>query len=182
MTDQPRTLNRRSLAKGAAWSVPAIAIAASAPASATSGPKPTGTALATCKQPGGSCSPIVKGYLFKLTLKNNDTSDPIWVYTSGTYAPIITDSAGLGMTYAGAYVNGTWYAAGTNFQVPAGATVTIILNAASDNSANTPVEGTITVQWGHTSSPTDDTMHVGDPLVIPYNFTGTPPCDGCTLP
>ena len=67
MTQQ---INRRTVTKGIAWSVPAVAIAGAAPAFASSPPKVTieSTGLA-CKLPGKSCNNqvgVVKGYVIRV--------------------------------------------------------------------------------------------------------------------
>lgn len=102
MTEQAQSgISRRTLAKGAAWAVPAAAVAAATPAMAASGRGPTVTVLAACKQPGGSC---VKdgfpkfGYTFTVRI-DNPTAQPIYIYTSTTITPgpllFITDSGGV---------------------------------------------------------------------------------------
>lgn len=69
MSDTRSGLSRRTLAKGAAWAVPAVAVAAAAPAYAASeGPiRLTGKA---CKLPGNSSPPYKQGYLYEATIRN----------------------------------------------------------------------------------------------------------------
>lgn len=63
--------NRRTLVRGAAWSIPVVAVAAQAPAFAASTDAPTISgvgAFTACKQPGGPNGPNCQGYRFALTL------------------------------------------------------------------------------------------------------------------
>jgi len=55
-TNAHSTVSRRTLAKGAAWAVPVIAVAAAAPAQAASGDEPTLAFVGACKFPGNSCN------------------------------------------------------------------------------------------------------------------------------
>jgi len=66
-------ISRRTVAKGAAWSVPVIAVGAAAPAYAVSGGifQLNGNG---CKLPGNSNSTF-KGYAFKLSAVNNTNAD-----------------------------------------------------------------------------------------------------------
>lgn len=69
MTDSiARGVTRRTLAKGAAWTVPAVATVAAAPAMAASVGPLTFTGNA-CKLPGNSSSTF-KGYVFELVANN----------------------------------------------------------------------------------------------------------------
>lgn len=75
MSNATGGLSRRTLTKGAAWSVPAIAVAGAAPAYASSPPEEVviidfvdGSAR---KMPGNKCAPIRKGYAIDLMLTNN---------------------------------------------------------------------------------------------------------------
>lgn len=65
-------VSRRTVAKGAAWAVPAIAVAGAAPAMAAS-PGLIELSGAGCKLPGNSNSTF-KGYAFALTASNTTTS------------------------------------------------------------------------------------------------------------
>lgn len=59
MTEEPtRGISRRTLAKGVAWSVPAVAVASAVPAFAASPPEPPPVNLTgrSCKIPGGSAN------------------------------------------------------------------------------------------------------------------------------
>jgi hypothetical protein len=65
---QPSGISRRTVAKAAAWSVPAIALAVSTPAYASSHGTIT-VSGAGCKLPGAS-SDVFKGYAFRATISN----------------------------------------------------------------------------------------------------------------
>ena len=64
-----KTISRRAVAGGMAWSVPAIAFASAAPA-ATVSPLFTAQAGNVCKYPGGSVSGVKHAYMFPLTVTN----------------------------------------------------------------------------------------------------------------
>ena len=181
--------SRRTVAKGVAWSVPAVAIAVAAPARAFSAPGPTGSSNAdACKTPGGSCDNYTKGYLFPISVTNN-SGFAVWLYTgvvagtspSYTGPIIVEDSPDISLFYAGALVNGVFYPAGTSIPVPAGATVYMILNAGENGSSQNvqDLSGSITFQWGHDPDPADDMDHIAAPLVVNFNTASTPPCSNC---
>ena len=66
MTDK---ISRRTVAKGMAWAVPAVAVSAAVPAYAVSPFRPpTWLLTAACKSPGNSCNSFPKGYRFTWTL------------------------------------------------------------------------------------------------------------------
>ena len=64
-----KTISRRAVAGGMAWSVPAIAFASAAPA-ATVSPLFTAQAGTVCKYPGGSVKGVKHAYMFPLTVTN----------------------------------------------------------------------------------------------------------------
>lgn len=193
-----RPVSRRTVAKGIAWTVPAITVATAVPAFATSGPRPVGSYEDGCKQPGYSCGVgFVKGYAFLLTLSNPSDLD-IYIYdttrgsASVTLVPQITtttQSKDLGLSYyTSAIYNGT--AVGQqipmSLKIPANGSVQIVMNGSSDNSANASATGSIDIPWGHTETPGADINH---PYTPTYNsegwfrtywsFTNTPPCTNC---
>lgn len=201
MSDVQRSkgVSRRSVAKGMAWSVPAVAVATAAPAFAASGGGPNGQFNDACKQPGASCKKdfgFVKGYTFTVTI-NNPTSKPLYIYPTlnGTVDPYFNVTSSVPFSYASArlYTGG---AIGTPLppalSIPAGGFATIIINAGTNsNSANTDAAGTLVMAWGHTSTPGADPDHPYVPapsdtnktgpfgagwFVIPFSFASTPPC------
>lgn len=68
-TTGPGKVSRRTLAVGAAWSVPVIAAASAAPAMAASGPIRINFTGVACKHPGEP-----KWYHFKVTITNSSAS------------------------------------------------------------------------------------------------------------
>lgn len=182
MTETTRKpISRRTMAKGAAWTAPVILGGVAAPAYAASGGKPTITPGGHCKQPGNSCNPIVKGYVFTYRITNT-SSKTVYLYTGGSYGPTISTGGVLPLSYAGARVGGTFYPPGTHIPIPAGASVQLLITTGSSNSADLVFTFTVGFQWGHTPNPADDTEHVGDPLTSSINVAGTPPCENCAPP
>lgn len=178
MTDTARQpISRRTVAKGAAWTAPVILGGVAAPAYAASGNKPTIIPGPSCKQPGNSCNPIVKGYVFTYTI-NNPSSKLIYLYAP----PSLSTGGVLPLTYAGAVVNGTFYGPSTPVPVPAGASVQLLVTTGSSNSADLVFDFTITFAWGHTLDPADDTEHIGDDVTATVTVDGTPPCVNCAPP
>ena len=82
-----RGVSRRTVAKGIAWSVPAVVVASAAPAYAASSAPPSVSNATACKNPGGSCKTRPKGYSFFVTLCNPDPTDTIYMY-GGTVTSI----------------------------------------------------------------------------------------------
>jgi hypothetical protein len=63
--------NRRTIVRGAAWTIPVVAVASTAPAFAASTDTPVVPgpgAFTVCKQPGGPNGPNCQGYKFSLNL------------------------------------------------------------------------------------------------------------------
>ncbi|TQM63986.1 hypothetical protein [Humibacillus xanthopallidus] len=71
----PTSPSRRSVVKGAAWAVPAVAVAAAAPTVAASQGPLTFTGGA-CKLPGNA-NDIFKGYVFELSAYNAPGPNPV---------------------------------------------------------------------------------------------------------
>lgn len=76
LEEQRPGISRRTVAKAAAWSVPAIALAVSTPAYAAS-PGIITVSGAGCKLPGAS-QDVFKGYAFRATISNT-TNAPITI-------------------------------------------------------------------------------------------------------
>ena len=216
MTEQreERRISRRTIAKGAAWAVPAVPLVMATPAYATSGGGPNGVFLGACKQPGNSCNTgqkpygFIKGYTFTVRI-NNPTALDIYVYPTlnnvpnpdspagppvETMNPYIVVSSSVPFSYNTARLF-TGGAIGTPLPtallVPAGGSVTIIINAGQQgNSANTDAVGRLDMAWGHTEYPIpgsdpDHPYWPGPPsspplaegwFSIPFSFPSTPPC------
>lgn len=79
---EPRGISRRTVAIGAAWAVPVIALATASPAYAASGGvlNFTGTG---CKLPGNA-NPTYKGYIFRMSASNTTNVDVSVNITSAT--------------------------------------------------------------------------------------------------
>ena len=178
---------RRTIAKGAAWVVPTLALATAAPAFATSGPKPTVVPGAACKLPGESCDPLIKGYLFKFVITNPSAVD-VYLYTDADQTmPAITDNLpdiALVFEVAKVTVGGvtTFYFPGDAIRIPAGASATIILNAGTNATSENLLDYVINVSWpwGHTLDMADDTDHLGDPVMFSFTGADTPHCKLCS--
>ncbi|WP_404443952.1 hypothetical protein LG315_10875 [Microbacterium marinum] len=199
---QPTGISRRTVAKTMAWAVPAIAIAAPAPAFAASGGAPSGQFLDACKQPGNSCFSgygFRKGYTFTFTITNT-TTDPLYIYPTlnGTVNPrffltVTSSTGGKVFPYATArrYTGGVIGAplAAAELIAPGGS-ITIIINSnASGNSENISASGALYMAWGHTATPGSDPDHPYSPaptsalstptegwIRVPISFSETPPC------
>lgn len=176
-----RGISRRTIAKGAAWSVPVIAVGAAAPAMAISGPTPTGQALGACKLPGASCSNIfVKGYAFLVEVCN---TSGLTIY--GYPGIVVTDTnPDINLVFEAAVDSVTGAEIQPPFPILPGQCVTLILNAGENGSSSQQsISGEVIIPWGHTPDPANDQDHVGDPIVIPYSFPTTPPINGaqCTF-
>lgn len=199
MSDTRSGISRRTLAKGAAWAAPAVAVAAAAPAFAKSGGPPNVTVMEACKQPGASCAPeFTKGYTFTVRL-TNPTNETIWVYlpTSGTYSPYFQYTSGVIFDFDSAreYFPGTPDTLGTlvdPLMLTAGQTRYIAVDGgATGNSGNTSAAGVLWFAWGHSSTAGGDLDHPYTPSPWgggsgpfgegwrggPFNIAAFPPCD-----
>ncbi len=157
-------LSRRTLAKGAAWSVPAVAVAAAAPAMAASALVTVSEAGDACKLPGNSCSNAGynKGYLQPLTICNNSTV---------SVTVTITEPATL--TFNG---NSTVFTpVPASFTVAPGGCQNVTLNLnLQDNSQNSSITGTL--NW----TAIGGSLSVSGSTAI--NTASTPPCVDCAPP
>lgn len=167
MTDT-RKISRRTVAKGIAWSVPAVAVATATPALAASGGGPTLTLGNACKNPGNSCKTRPKGYTVFATICNPTGYD---IYVTGvTYT---TTGTTLDLTYAPPPT--------LPFLVPKGECVEVYLNASSTNSANQEFTLNVTLAWSHTPDPADDDQQgMHQPVTQSVLIPGTPP--DCVCP
>lgn len=167
MTQQ---INRRTVTKGIAWSVPAVAIASAAPAFASSGPKPTLSFLGACKYPGNNCGGEVKhAYGFRFQVTNNDPNRTI--YFCGAELDNVSDP-----TLAGKLV---WKnPGGSCIAVPPGETGTLNFFFSGDNSANRNFTADLVVHWGHQCDCQNDPNNHA-PITIRVQVLGTPPGGAC---
>jgi hypothetical protein len=176
-------VSRRAVAKGVAWSVPAVTIASAAPALAASGERPAGEAGAGCKLSGSSCSDVfVKGYVFEVTLTNS-TGETIFLYNEPGFLITVTENnPSITLVFQDAVDAITGQIIRFPYRMPNGASLTILLNAGENGtSADQPIAGSIFFPWGHTATPPDPDNHA--PIEVPFDYTSTPPVngDGCEL-
>lgn len=147
MTDQFKSgVSRRTLAKGAAWAVPAVTIAAAAPAYAVSGNPPLVTGGQAFKMPGNSCAQAGatgnrKAYLFTFRLVN---TTGLTQYIYGATIATMGTSLDFQITQA----EPKW---GT--PILPGQTVDIGVWANGLDSANEGFTVKANIFWGHTVPP-----------------------------
>lgn len=179
MTSSVTRPTRRTLVKGAAWSVPVVAMAGAAPAFAASGNPPTVAVGGACKLPGNSCGNVfVKGYVFDVTI-TNVSDKPIYIYNNITFTENNPD---IDLFFQAAVDATTGDVLTFPVLLQPGQSLAIVLNAGENgNSANQSLAGTMSVPWGHTPDPAGDTEHV--PVVVPFSFAATPPVQNpaCTV-
>ncbi|WP_068402024.1 hypothetical protein [Kribbia dieselivorans] len=178
-------VTRRRLVQGAAWSVPAIAIATPALAANCSPNSPCGnvTAGKGFKVPGSSCGGMWdKGYGFSFTFTNTDTVDDMLI-TKVEFQKIVFTGSGTQGAIEGPQ----------NFTVPAGKDVTAYFNFRNTSSSNADISGQIRFTWhridgGTTEGPFTSewlpfSQHIGDDAGGATgcgNASWCPPANGIT--
>lgn len=134
-------ITRRTVARGMAWTAPAVGIAAAAPAFAAS-PSLRFTLSCACKLPGGSCGiPGTKfGYNFYFSATNSGAAATVDSITFSQPKDLgATTDANFTLTYGGPSIS-----------VPVGSTnIPVEVLAQSTNSANQPFYTTMTVIYHH---------------------------------
>lgn len=158
-TAQPGRPSRRVVARGAAWSVPVVAVGAAAPAMAASGG--TGGITASCVSAGGTGAT----YSVSVTGSLSPQLQVVFTHTgSGSFSIstpagwVLADATASTRTYLIPVAGGTVNSTGTvNFTGIAGnssATVTAVLSATSGQeiTGDTSAAVTITRQGGGSSS------------------------------
>ena len=177
MTSRP---SRRTIAKGAAWAVPAAAVVAvPAPAYAVSGPVPTLVYLGACKFPGNSCSRANKGYGFAFSVTNTDPVNTVYFCNASLTNVVPPFAAGTTLTWSppvGGCVEVAPLQSGT----------IIFYFTGTGNSANLDFTATLNVEWGHTCPCSNDPQNHPD-LALAVNVAATPPggicgCDADFIP
>lgn len=96
-TNGTRGIDRRTLVKGAAWSVPLIAVGPALPALALTTPVTITAEGQACKLPGNSTPPLDKGYVFGVRV-DNALDQPIQLRV------IALRQRGVSKTYLGAQI------------------------------------------------------------------------------
>jgi hypothetical protein len=157
---EQRRPSRRTIAKGAAWAVPAVPLVLATPAYAASGSPPSVRVGTACKLPGNSqagCAEVfagcpgldpTKAYALPLLVTNN-TDEPI------VLQPDIT-VVSTGLPIQVLCINPAYCT-----PIAPGDTVKVIAYGNSNNSAQTSITIDLTIPWGHDC---DDTDHA--PIVI----------------
>ncbi|KJL31164.1 hypothetical protein [Microbacterium azadirachtae] len=163
--EQPKGVSRRTVTKAMAWAVPAVALAAPIPAFAVSGPPPQINAGAACKSPGNSCSTFPKGYNVPATVHNPDPTKTIWI----TAITITNNTTGIALSPASSPA--------LPIQINPGATINVVFQAKSSNSANVTGSFDFNITWGHAANGSD---HDHSPIPVHIVINGTPP--GCVCP
>lgn len=176
--DPRRGITRRTLAVGAAWSVPVIAMATAAPAMAVSGPTPSLTYQGACKYPGEGNGPnqcygqVSKGYGVVMNVVNHDTGNTIYLCT-----PVISNIQG----FSGSVPLVLTYTGPGCLSVAPGANADLnFLFSGNKDSSNQTFTFDFTVNWGHTCPCSADPNGHGPVTVLNNSVASTPP--GCTCP
>jgi len=182
MTEQreDRRISRRTIAKGAAWAIPAVPLVMATPAYAASGGGPTIILGDACKLPGASCSGVfVKGYIFDATVCNNTDKD-IYLYDEPGYEITFSENSPAISLFFEAAVVATGPNAGDVITFPylleAGECIALIFNAGENgNSQNVQnITVTISIPWGHTEVAGDDPDN-HPPATDSATYPSTPP-------
>lgn len=155
-------ITRRSVARGAAWSAPVIAVAGAAKAAAVSGPRPTVQFNGAYKLPVWIGCVNLNNFLygFEFTITNTSTQT-IWIYPNTLS---VSTTPNYGFTYSGST---------TAIQLAPNASQTFLLRMTGTNSGNLTFTGTYSLGWGHCATAGCDTyghLPIADSLVV----NGTP--------
>jgi len=175
--------SRRTVNRALAWSVPAVAVAASVPAFAASGPPPTVLVGVACKIPGASqsrCDPEIsqgifagdftKAFAIPLQITNT-TSEDLVIKPSITVTNVRDGAGNPGLPFV---VQGIYPDYCT--PIAPGETADVLVYANSDNSENDDVYADLTIYWGHDCTDND---HL--PIFIPDLYAPAfPPCSSNT--
>ena len=188
MTEQreDRRISRRTIAKGAAWAIPAVPLVVATPAYAASGGGPSVDLGDACKLPGNSCGNVfVKGYVFEVSITNT-TDKPIYLFDQAGFEILITENSPDISLFFQAAVYATDPDGAGPIQVgdvvtfpvllPPGNTIVLVLNAGENgNSQNVQnITVGISIPWGHTlPAGSDPDNH--PPAVGSATYPATPP-------
>lgn len=150
-------ITRRTVARGAAWSAPVIAVAGAAKAAAVSGPRPTVQFNGAYKLP--LClNAFLYGFEFTIT---NTSTQTIWIYPNTLS---VSTTPNYGFTYSGST---------TAIQLAPNASQTFLLRMTGTNIGILTFTGTYSLGWGHCATAGCDTyghLPIADSLVV----NGTP--------
>lgn len=182
MTEQreDRRISRRTIAKGAAWAIPAVPLVVATPAYASSGGGPTVTLGDACKLPGNSCGTVfVKGYIFDVTICNN-TDKPMYIFNQAGFPITFTENSPAISLFFQAAIYATGPNAGDVVAFPLllnpGDCFALIFNAGENGNSQNVQDLTVSlsIPWGHTtpagSDPDNHPNAVGS-----KTYAATPP-------
>ncbi|WP_134772888.1 hypothetical protein [Ornithinimicrobium flavum] len=170
MSTTSRGPSRRTLVKGAAWSVPVVAVAGAAPAMAASQEVWFENLGIACKLPGASCqreTGVTKGYVIRTRVCTNVRSDVSITFENvavslngGPSTPWTVSPNPLEIEYTGT--------------VPQCQIVDLAIQGEPD-SANGTIYGTGTYTWTSESG-------LSGSGTIEFSAEATPPCVNCEPP
>ncbi|MDO5737281.1 MAG: hypothetical protein Q4P15_12485 [Propionibacteriaceae bacterium] len=172
MNSQPTggQVKRRTVVKGAAWSVPAIAVMGATPAFASSLNVTITTTGTACKLPGASCKTqtgVTKGYLIGVKL----------CATGLTGNVVITFDQTLLEVKLNGVVSTGWTINPNPLTVTGGACRTVTLAIQGEpNSQNVSISGKGPFKWSAQNGAYTGTGE------MTFAAPSTPPCDDCKLP
>ncbi|HET7801874.1 MAG TPA: hypothetical protein VFL38_15735 [Humibacillus xanthopallidus] len=170
-----RGVARRTVAKGMAWSVPAVAVAAAAPVLAASGAPPTPAVGTACKLPGNSAQSCANVFAGLPGLDPNKAFAIPLLITNNTNKAIVLKPS-VTITSSGLPFNVVGIIPTYCTPIAPGASVKVIVYANSDNSANQSVTLGFTIPWGHDCNDVDHPPIVINGIVI----SAFPPCSSNT--
>lgn len=151
---EDRRISRRTIAKGAAWAIPAVPLAVATPAYAASGGGPTIVLGDACKLPGNSCGNVfVKGYIFDVSICNT-TDKPIYLFNQAGFQITFTEnSPDISLFFQAAVDATTGDVIAFPYLLDPGDCVALIFNAGENgNSQNVQnLTVTLSIPWGHTT-------------------------------
>ncbi len=190
MNDSLNTpIKRRTVAKGIAWTVPAVTVAGTAPAFAASSGEVIFTYQVACKSAGASCDKdpywINKGYSVRFWVCNTSPFEVAVTLPPQMAGQIAGEDVVFDVGLVGEYT-------GLTFILPAGspsspACQVVDIKAEYDTSGNTPVWASGTATW----TSTDPSIDVSGTSEISFYADDTPVCEypgagespnGCTFP
>lgn len=177
MSTTANGLSRRTLAKGAAWSVPVVAVAGAVPAYAIS---PKGTVVfnqtGACKLPGNSCKPFRKGYLLVGQLCNTWSNATVTITASGSSGHIGGQPVVWG--FDGFVLDGSSQAQKTVTLKP-GECVNVKFGVYDrGNSQNTSIGGSLSYNYTAVSS-TDPSDAASGKGTVTFGASSVSPCVNC---
>ena len=169
MSETRPGISRRTLVKGTAWAVPAVAVASAAPAMAASGTVTFNNLSSACKLPGGSCegqTGVKKGYVVAMQVCNTVTGNP------GNVTVTFTEP-----------VNGTLCGTSKEWSIKpnplvltqSGCTTVYLALAGEPDSANCAISGSTSFTWSAVNGLTGSGT-------LNFSAPATPPCDNCQPP